>query len=167
MACSLCIDVFTAIIKGILQDKFSEIDNLTTEQYKALWAFTKRKDVFAILPTGHGKSLIFQIMPDLCRRLNELNFQYPSEAILLVVCPLNSLIDSHLKELEKHGISATCLLNDKLDEVGILAGKYSILFANPESLIKNAKWREMLRNEIYQNNLFGVVTDEAHVIPKW
>ena len=99
--------------------------------------------------------------------MNELNSQYPSEAILLVVCPLNSLIDSHLKKLEKHGISATCLLNDKLDEVGILAGKYSLLFANPESLIKNEKCREMLRNEIYQNNLFGVVTDEAHIIPKW
>ena len=84
-----------------------------------------------------------------------------------MACSLNSLVDSHLKQLEKHGISATCLLNDKLDEVGILAGKYSILFANPESLIKNAKWSEMLKNEIYQNNLFGVVTDEAHVIPKW
>ncbi|CAB4012130.1 Werner syndrome ATP-dependent helicase-like [Paramuricea clavata] len=31
----------------------------------------------------------------------------------------------------------------------------------------NAKWHEMLSTEIYQNNLFGVVTDEAHVIPKW
>ena len=67
----------------------------------------------------------------------------------------------------KCGISATCLSNDELDERGILAGKYSIVFANPESLIMNAKWREMLSTEIYQNNLFGVVTDEAHVIPKW
>ena len=58
-------------------------------------------------------------------------------------------------------------MNDKLDETGILAGNYSILFANPESLIKNPKWREMLRTEIYQNNLFGLVTDEVHVIPKW
>ena len=170
MASSLSSEVFDKIVKETLRDKFSNIDRLSTEQYKAIWNYINRKDVFAILPTGHGKSLIFQLIPELCRRLKALNLIHPrvsSEPILLVICPLNSLIDSHLKDLVKCGISATCLSNDELDERGILAGRYSIVFANPESLIMNAKWREMLSTEIYQNNLFGVVTDKAHVIPKW
>lgn len=164
---SLSEEVFVKILGEILEEKFGDINSLSVQQYKALWAFINRKDVFAILPTGFGKSLIFQLVPDICIRLNALKYHYPSEPTLLVVCPLNSLVDSHLAELAKLGISATCLVKDELDESGILAGKYSIILANPESLIKNTKWREMLRSEVYQNNLFGIVTDEAHVIPKW
>lgn len=160
-------DFFDKILKELLHDKFPDINNLSEEQYKASWNFVNRKDVFAILPTGHGKSLIFQLIPDICTRLNALNLPYPSAPILLVVCPLNSLIDSHLKELQKRGISAVCLSSDELDEAGVIAGQYSIVFANPESVIMNSKWRDMLRSEIYQKKMFGIVTDEAHVIPKW
>jgi superfamily II DNA helicase RecQ len=54
-----------------------------------------------------------------------------------------------------------------VDEDAVLNGRFSIVFTSPESIIKNRKWREMLRSSIYQKNLFGIVTDEVHVIPKW
>ena len=37
------------------------------------------------LPTGHGKSTIFQCLPDLCRELFLRRFPYPSNAIVVVV----------------------------------------------------------------------------------
>jgi len=41
------------------------------------------------------------------------------------------------------------------------------MFTNPEKLILDEKWRKMLQTTVYQKNLFRIVTDEAHVIPKW
>ena len=42
---------------------------------------------------------------------------------------------------------------------------YSFIFANPESLIQNEKWRQMLQSDVYLKNIFAIVTDKAHVIP--
>ena len=91
---------------------------------------------------------------------------YSKSAIVIVVCPLNALIECLMKELRQRGISCTCLSGDDADQDGALAGKYAFVFANPEALILNEKWRKMLQSPIYQSNLFGIVTDEAHVIPK-
>ena len=129
MAASLSTEIFKEVLIEILRKKFPYIESLTEEQFKAAWYFIKCRDTFAILPTGHGKSLLFQLIPDLCRSLNALNYsQYPEKAILLVICPLNSLIQSHLKEVDKYGISASCLSSEDVDEIGIFNGKYSIIF---------------------------------------
>jgi superfamily II DNA helicase RecQ len=94
-------------------------------------------------------------------------FNYPNKPILLVISPLVSLIKSHIHELNDHGISCVWLSGDDADENANINGEFSIVFASPESIVKNQKWREMLRGKIYQKNLFGIVTDEVHVIPKW
>ena len=47
---------FDTIAPLILENRFPEIDQLTNEQNDALFALPNREDVFAILPTGHGKS---------------------------------------------------------------------------------------------------------------
>ena len=49
--------VFEEILASVLEERFSEIESLTEHQRKALLAVINRKDVFAILPTGHGKSI--------------------------------------------------------------------------------------------------------------
>ena len=77
-------------------------------QEEAIVQYIKRRDVLAVLPTGYGKSLIFQLIPRICSYLHDKKFKYPSEAILIVICPLISLITSHLNELSVVGISA-CL----------------------------------------------------------
>ena len=123
--------------------------------------------MFAVLPTGWGKSLIFQIIPDVCSYLHDRGFPYPKAAITIVVCPLTSLVESHIRELDRRGIRSCSLSGKNLDEKELFVGKYSFVFANPESLINNEKWCAMLQTEVYQANLFGLVTDEAHVVPKW
>jgi len=63
--------VFEEIFTSVLEKRFPEIVSLTEHQKKALLtvASLNRKDVFAILPTGHGKSIIFQLLPDVCTYL--------------------------------------------------------------------------------------------------
>ena len=61
--------------------------------------FIKPEDVFAVLPTGCGKSLI------LCRKfvlVHDRGFSYPKAAIVVVIGPLNALIDSHILELKEN-----------------------------------------------------------------
>ena len=68
--------------------------------------------MFVVLPTGLGKSLIFQVIPDVCVRLSSRGFNYPANPILLVIYPLLSLILKFPYE-----ISAACLSGDiKVDE---------------------------------------------------
>ena len=149
-------------------ERFDGVEKLSDEQTSGVLNFIQCKDVLAVLPTSSGKSLLFQLIPGLCLRLNQMGYcNYPKSAIVIVVCPLNAHIECHMKELRQRGISCTCLSGDDADQDGALAGKYAFVFANPEALILNEKWRKMLQSPIYQSNLFGIVTDEAHVIPKW
>ena len=71
-----------------------------------------KQEVFVVLPTGCGKSLIFQLVPKVCEYLHSQGFEYPKAAILVVVCLLSALINSHVQELEDHSISA-CSLTDQ------------------------------------------------------
>ena len=66
--------------------------------------------VLVVLPTGRGKSLPFQLLPGICCALNMMGYtSYPKKAIVLVICLLNALIESHMKELRQRSISCTCL----------------------------------------------------------
>lgn len=155
------------VVSTVMRIRFPEIKCMSSVQKKALCAVLNRRDVFAILPTGYGKSLIFQIVPDVCRELSARGLPYPRRPIVLVVCPLKSLVDSHIRELIKRDIAAVSLTGEAVDENGILNGNYSFVFGSPESLLKNEKWRSIFRGKVYQERLFAIVTDEAHVIPKW
>ena len=124
--------VLEAILTSVLEERFPEIESLTEHQKKALHAVINRKDVFAILPTGHGKSIIFQLLPDVCKYLCLPGYSYPHHAIILVVCPLKSLVDSHIRELLNRGISAASLSGEDVDENNLFKGAYSFVFGSPQ-----------------------------------
>ena len=56
--------------------------------------------------------------------------------------------------------------DEKMVKDGVLKGQYQLLFIRPELLIMNLQWREMLRSEVYQQNLVGLAVDEAHCVTK-
>ena len=107
--------VFEEILVSVLDERFPEIESLTEHQRKALLTVINRKEVFAILPTGHGKSITFQLLPDVCKYLCLSGYSYSYHAIILVVCPLKSLVDSHIRELRNRGISAASLSGEDVD----------------------------------------------------
>ena len=53
------------------------------------------------------------------------------------------------------------------DEKKLQDGYYHIVFAHPESLISSSYGRQLLLSQRYQENVVGIVTDEAHCIVEW
>ena len=114
------------------------------------------RDVFALLPTGGGKSLCFQL-PALIRN-----------GLTVVVSPLIALMKDQVDQLQTSGIAAT-FLNSALD-VGesrarlrrLHQGEYCLLYAAPERLMLD-DWKANLRAW----KVKALVIDEAHCISEW
>ncbi len=114
------------------------------------------RDVFALLPTGGGKSLCFQL-PALIR-----------DGLTVVVSPLIALMKDQVDAMQASGVAAT-FLNSTLgaDESrkrlrGLFAGEYRLLYAAPERLMLDGTL-DMLR----QWNVAQFAIDEAHCISEW
>ncbi len=114
------------------------------------------RDVFALMPTGGGKSLCFQL-PALLR-----------DGLTIVVSPLIALMKDQVDALQASGIAAT-FLNSTLDAGeararwrGLHNGEYRMLYVAPERLMldgfleKTAHW-----------NIAQIAIDEAHCISEW
>src|SRR3954453_2858195 len=114
------------------------------------------RDVFALLPTGGGKSLCFQL-PALMR-----------EGLTIVVSPLIALMKDQVDALQASGIPAT-YLNSTLDREeakarwrGLHRGEYRMLYVAPERLMLDTFLERALNWDIAQ---FAI--DEAHCISEW
>jgi ATP-dependent DNA helicase RecQ len=114
------------------------------------------RDVFALMPTGGGKSLCFQL-PALLRR-----------GLTIVVSPLISLMKDQVDALQTSGIAAT-FLNSALDRHeasqrlrGLNHGKYRMLYVAPERLMLDGFLEYALNWDIAQ-----IAIDEAHCISEW
>jgi len=114
------------------------------------------RDVFALLPTGGGKSLCFQL-PALLQ-----------EGLTVVISPLIALMKDQVDALAASGIAAT-YLNSTLDGTeartrlrGLHRGEYRLLYVAPERLMLP----NFLEN-IKSWNVARVAIDEAHCISEW
>jgi ATP-dependent DNA helicase RecQ len=114
------------------------------------------RDVFALLPTGGGKSLCFQL-PALLR-----------PGLTLVVSPLIALMKDQVDALQSAGIAAT-FLNSTLgaEEARhrwreLHAGHYKLLYVAPERLLLDG-----FLSAVAQWNVSLVAVDEAHCVSEW
>ena len=74
------------------------MEEVTAQQREGIVNYVQRKDILSVLPTGYAKSLLLQLLPGICRALNTMGYtSYPKKAIILVIFPLNALIESHIK----------------------------------------------------------------------
>ncbi|HTO02425.1 MAG TPA: DNA helicase RecQ [Opitutus sp.] len=125
-------------------------------QREIIEATLNGKDVFALLPTGGGKSLCFQL-PALSR-----------PGLTVVVSPLIALMKDQVDQLQASGVAAT-FLNSTLgaDEArsrlrGLHRGDYKLLYAAPERLMLDG-WSENLKSW----NVSCLAIDEAHCVSEW
>lgn len=113
-------------------------------------------DTLALLPTGGGKSICFQV-PAMAK-----------EGVCLVVSPLVSLMKDQVKRLQDVGIPAACLVSGlNMYEREIILnqcvyGRTKILYVSPERL-KSQTFLAHLR----QMKVSMIVVDEAHCISQW
>ena len=114
------------------------------------------RDVFALLPTGGGKSLCFQL-PALVR-----------PGLTVVVSPLISLMKDQVDALTASGVAATFLNSSlKADESrarlrGLHEGEYRLLYVAPERMMLSGFLADLKRWKV---NLLAI--DEAHCISEW
>ena len=114
------------------------------------------RDAFALLPTGGGKSLCFQIPGLLLPRLT------------VVVSPLIALMKDQVDSLHAAGVAAT-YLNSSLTAAessarlrGLHAGQYKLLYLAPERLMLSGVLEDLQRWGV---SLLAI--DEAHCISEW
>jgi superfamily II DNA helicase RecQ len=138
------------------------IESLEQEQLEALYNFVCRRDVFVNLPTGFGKSLVYQMVPFVVKELNICE-----NPIVLIVSPLVTLMQDQVTQLSKQGISAISLSKDVQNDNKLKSGCYTMVYSSPESLLNNEQIREIIGSHVYQQRVFGIVVDEAHCISHW
>ena len=150
--------------KKVVEDVKSRffIDTLKKEQEEALFNFVCKRDVFVNLPTGFGKSLIYQMAPMVVKELGLC-----INPIIIVISPLVSLMQDQVNQLEKQGISAVSLSETSVRDEKLISGHYTFVYSSPESLLSNEAVRELIGSKVYKERVVGVVVDEAHCISHW
>ena len=97
---------FNSILENCLRD-FPQVKVLRKEQKACLLNLARGKDVFAILPTGFGKSLIFQLFPRVSSAL--CSSEVKPLSTIIVVSPLVSVMRDQVEQLKQLGFSAAAI----------------------------------------------------------
>lgn len=143
-------------LRQALHDTFG-LARLRPGQQEVIDAVLAGRHVFAVMPTGAGKSLCYQL-PALL-----------GEGLTLVVSPLIALMKDQCDKLHGLGIEAVALnsgiaaAEEHESQEALQAGRARLLFTTPERLATDAALRALLGRQ--RVALF--VIDEAHCIPQW
>jgi len=114
------------------------------------------RDTLALLPTGGGKSVCYQV-PALCR-----------EGLCIVISPLIALMKDQVFNLHKRGVPAAAIYSGMSSrEIDIIfenacQGAYKLLYVSPERLKT-----DMAQARIQRMNVNLIAVDEAHCISQW
>ena len=142
----------------------------TVAVLKKYWGYTKfrlkqeeiikeilsNKDTLALLPTGGGKSICYQL-PALIK-----------EGICIVITPLISLMDDQIRHLKSKAVKSVSISNEMnytdIDSAltNCIYGGVKFLFLSPEKLQNN-----LVINRIKKMNVNIITVDEAHCISEW
>ncbi len=139
-----------------LLQKYWKHDNFRTPQEAIIQSVLDGRDTFALLPTGGGKSVCFQI-PALVL-----------DGICLVVSPLVALMKDQVQNLQQKNIKAIALTGGiSQDEVidildNCQFGNYKFLYLSPERL-----QHDWIVERLKQLSINLIAIDEAHCVSQW
>lgn len=145
-------------MQDALKTYFPEIEDLYEYQKKAIKSLLDKRNTMAIVPTGGGKSLIYQLSGVLLPGLT------------IVVSPLKALMREQVEELVEKGVQALAINSDMpfQEQRNVLrkmsAENNQIIYVSPERL-HNYFFRSALLNSSLNVSLVAI--DEAHCISHW
>lgn len=148
-------DNYIAEAQSVLKTVFGH-NSFRGDQEKIITEILEGRDVLALMPTGGGKSLCYQI-PAIVRK-----------GVGIVVSPLISLMEDQVSTLKEMGVNAAFLNSTlKIEESrqireDLRNGKIEILYLAPERLLKSGTL-EMLQSL----DVSVIAIDEAHCVSKW
>jgi ATP-dependent DNA helicase RecQ len=143
-----------------LKQRFG-FDSFRPGQQEVVRDILRGRDLLAIMPTGGGKSLCFQL-PALLR-----------PGVCIVISPLIALMQDQVRLLEDNGIDAT-FINSSLERSEVsrrLArlerGELKLLYVAPERLLQAEFESEILPRVHAARGISALVVDEAHCVSEW
>lgn len=131
-------------------------DDFRPGQQEIVEAVVAGQNTLAIMPTGGGKSLCFQL-PALCR-----------EGVTVVISPLIALMRDQVRSLQEVGVCAGALTSGNTEEetdavwASLERGELKLLYMAPERLASSGA-RAMLQ----RINVGMIAVDEAHCVSQW
>ena len=142
--------------KQQLLTKYWGFSSFKPLQEDIITSILEGNDTLALLPTGGGKSLCYQL-PALLM-----------EGTALVISPLVALMEDQVKSLEDRGIKAMYFeshpkslpLSQQIDNC--IYGNYKVVYTSPERLTN-----DLFLQQISQAPLSLIAVDEAHCISEW
>ena len=136
--------------------KYWHYDSFRPMQQEAMEAVLAGRDTLVLMPTGGGKSIIYQL-PTLV-----------SEGLCIVVTPLIALMKDQVDRLRRMGIPAVAIhsgLSSRQIDIALdncIYGDVKFLYVAPERLSS-----EMFRLRVDRMNVSLLAVDEAHCISQW
>ena len=153
------LDIPNSAIKMTIQEilkHYWKFDNFRPFQEEIIQSVLLGRDTLALLPTGGGKSVCFQV-PALTR-----------PGVCIVVSPLIALMKDQVEHLKATGIAAVSIVTGmgkrEIDLAldSCIYGETKFLYLSPERLLS-----ELVRERIRYMNVNLIAVDEAHCISQW
>ena len=141
--------------KSLLRDVFG-FKEFRPGQFEIIDAVANGENVFAVMPTGGGKSLCFQLPAVL------------NNGLTLVISPLIALMRDQVRGLKEVGVAAGAITSgntqDEVEKVfsQIVSGHLKLLYVTPERLVSRK-----IQDILSRSNLKSIAVDEAHCVSQW
>jgi len=155
------------LAEDVLQEHFG-IWSFRAPQERAIKATLAGHDSLTVMPTGAGKSLLFQFpaiyLREQCKKKNTSS---NLSAVVFVVSPLLSLMNDQVKQLSSKGIQAVAINGNTTyaDEHRALRAEFPIVYITPEKL---QSWIPRIREMNAPGNVvLCFAIDECHCISSW
>lgn len=142
-----------------VQQTFKKIwgyDDLRPSQREIVQSLLQRQDSLAIMATGGGKSICFQLPAIL------------NEGLTLIISPLLALIEDQVRDLKARNLPAAALHSNlsQMERREVLRNLKNIrlLYVSPETLLSPPIWEKLCDRQLI---ITGLMLDEAHCLVQW
>ena len=147
-------------------------DCVKNDQRKAILKVLEGNGCFISLPTGYGKSLIFQVLLFVIEYYRRYENSPPisineCSSIVLVISPLLALMEEQCKALNKKGVAAAYVgTNSDITPEIVYTSNFNILYFSSECLLGVKKWQNLLLSS-FAEKIVAIALDEVHCLLKW